>query len=66
MLGGGDLSKHLQTVGVHDGNAAEGGALLEGLKEERSGGREGSENNAYILPRTIPFSPFFFAAPSTL
>ena len=38
MLGGGDLSKHLQTVGVHDGNAAEGGALLEGLKEERSGG----------------------------
>ena len=40
MLGGGDLSKHLQTVGVHDGNAAEGGALLEGLKEERSGGLE--------------------------
>ena len=34
---GSDLSKHLKTVRVHDGNAAEGGALLEGLDEKRLG-----------------------------
>jgi len=33
----GDLSEHFQSVGVHDGDAAEGGALLEGLDEEGSG-----------------------------
>ena len=41
LVGGlGDLSKHLQTVGVHNSNTAKGGALGEGLKEERSGGLE--------------------------
>ena len=38
--GGGDLAEHLKTVGVHDGNAAEGGALGEGLEEEGGGGLE--------------------------
>jgi len=32
-----DLSKHLQSVGVHDSNTSEGGALLEGLDEKRLG-----------------------------
>merc|ERR1719223_2518284 len=32
-----DLSKHLQSVGVHDSNTSEGGTLLEGLDEKRLG-----------------------------
>jgi len=40
MGGLGDLAKHLQTVGVHNGDTAKGGALSEGLKEEGGGGLE--------------------------
>mmetsp|Transcript_33718 Transcript_33718/g.81763 ORF Transcript_33718/g.81763 Transcript_33718/m.81763 type:complete len:492 (+) Transcript_33718:84-1559(+) len=36
----GDLSKHLQSVGVHNSNTPKSGALLERLKEKRSGGLE--------------------------
>merc|ERR1719253_1469140 len=32
-----DLSKHLQSVGVHDSNTSESGTLLEGLDEKRLG-----------------------------